>query len=135
MKYNLLLLLGICFLIYIIIDCFFSNVFLYIIGGVVGIISDELFDTTNPIIVFSIWVTLLFIFIYIYKCPRNNNILDTFLVVIIALLLNIVDVVVYELKGSINVEWSRYLFVTITIITKSILLFWIILVCKRRQDN
>lgn len=135
MKRNFLLLFGICFFIYIIIDCFFSDVFLFLIGGAIGSISNEVFDTSNSILVYSIWAILLVIFIYIYKRPRKNNVVDTIFVVIIAVLLNIVDVVVYELIGSIKGEWSRYLFVVITVISKSILLFWIICSKKRWQDN
>jgi hypothetical protein len=125
MKSNCLVIFGGCFLIYLIIDWFFSDAFLYLIGGAIGSTTKGIFNTSNPILVFLIWVILLAIFIFIYNRFSPSRVLDVIFILIIALLLNIVDALVYELM-SIKGEWSGYLHLGISVLAKSLLLSWVI---------
>jgi len=126
MRSNCLLLFGICFFVYFIIDWFFSDAFLYLIGGAIGSTTKGVFGTSSPILVFLIWAIILAIFILIYNRVSTNKALDIILIVLIAVLLNIVDAIVYELMGSIKGEWTGYLHLAISVLSKSLLLSWII---------
>ena len=126
MRSNCLLVFGIGFFFYLIIDWFFSDAFLYLIGGAIGNTTKGVFSTSNPILVFLIWAIVLVVFIFIYNRFSTNKVLDIVLIVIIALLLNIVDALVYELMESIKSEWSRYIHLGISVLSKSLLLSWII---------
>lgn len=134
MKSNCLVIFGICFFVYFIIDWFFSEAFLYLIGGTIGSTTKGVFGTSSPILVFLIWAIILAVFIFIYNRLSPNKALDIILIVAIALLLNIVDALVYELM-SIKGEWSGYLHLGISVLSKSLLLSWIICSKQGRLKN
>lgn len=128
---NFLIIFGICFFFYLIIDWFFSDAFLYLIGGVIGSTTKAVFGTTNPILVFLIWTILLAVFIFSYNHFRTDKTLAIILIVIIALLLNIVNALVYELMSNIKIDWSRNIHLGISVLSKSLLLSWII--CNKQS--
>lgn len=125
MRSNCLILFGVCFLVYFIIDWFFSDAFLYLIGGAIGSTTKGIFNTSNPILVFFIWAVLLAIFIFIYNRLSPNKVFDVIFILTIALLLNIVNALVYEFM-SIKGEWSGYLHLGIAVLSKSLLLSLVI---------
>ena len=123
-KYICLILLGIFLLIYFVIDWFFSDVLLYLIGGAIGSMIQELVNL-NMFVFLSVWMVLLLAFVFIYTRLNVSDILDFVFIVIIALLLTVVEVFVYELI-NFDGEWSQYLHFGISVLSKSLLLTWIV---------
>ncbi len=126
-KYICLILLGVFLLVYFLIGWFFSDVLLYLIGGAIGSVIRGWINL-NMFVFLSVWVVLLLTFVFIYAKFNVSGMLDFVFVVIIALLLTIVEVFVYELI-SFDDEWSQYLHLGISVLSKSLLLTW--MVCSK----
>lgn len=89
-----LIILAVSFVLYLIIELFFENAMLYIMGGVVGGIIQEIFrsfgEEPGSNLIFSVWVILL-IGLVIWYYQLQYRPLKYFFIVIIAAFLYVID--------------------------------------------
>lgn len=113
----------IALLFYFILDYFFNEMMMYVMGGVILGSLYELFNKKIELLPsLLVWgALLLFVIILFYRL--RNKVLSYVLIVIIAALLYVIDFAVYDiLPDDINGNWIIF----VTVISKGVLLSIII---------
>lgn len=134
MKNKFLVIFATTFLVYFVLDFVFSNMMLYVVGGIVGGSIGEVFKVVGikvgMALINLIWAAFLIgIIILFYRL--NSNIWKYILVVFIAVLLYIIDVLVaiipYDyMPDTKNIIAISNMIIGVLVLLKSVILSWLI---------
>jgi len=118
-------------IIYFVLNFYLNDFILYIVGGVIGGALNVIFQINSSIIVFTVWLSLLIGFTVLCYFIRNKF-LKICLLILIAMLLYLVDALLYEILGDITNKEKRHLHISLAILFKSIILSFAIIVGKKK---
>lgn len=126
----LMLVLGI---VYLTINIILNDAVLYVIGGVLGIVSEFLFSNTSPLLVSVIWLVLLILLIFgTFKV--SNKWVYLLLLGLVFLFLYLID---FLLSTTIDLSNSpNYIFIVdCLLIIPKLFLFYLIYLLKPKKVN
>ena len=123
MKINrsFVIVLAICISIYFVLDYFLKDVFVYLIGGLVGTLLKGLGLKKG---LYFIWTVLIVVIITIFNKLQNKPLMYI-TIFLIGFLLNLINVILYDVMPDITSKTILYLHMGLAILLKSILLTWI----------
>jgi len=131
-KINFLTVFSISSIAYILLYIFFDDMFIYLIGGIIGGFLKLFSNTVSPSFVIIIWLILIGVFVGLQYYLKSS--LSFFLLIIIGLLLYLTDFLMYELIiENYNNDVIKYI---ISILKGAFLaLIWYYFFRKRYNSN
>lgn len=106
---------------YLIIDLFFNDAILYLVGGALGTLLKPVGLQKG---FYVVWLIILIGIVVLYQ-KINISVLRCLLLILIWILLYLVDVALYEVLPDITNSATTYLHIGLSVLIKSSLLTWI----------
>lgn len=106
---------------YLIVDLFFNDAFLYLVGGILGSSLKAIGLQKGFSIV---WLLILICIVFLYQ-KINIEILKWLLLILIWILLYWIDVILYDVLPDVASSTATYLHIGLSVLIKSVLLAWV----------
>ena len=120
----------IVFFSYLLLDIFFNDSVYYLLGGFFGIFSKWIGFENNAF--YFVWLAFLVGIIFIYR-KVQNKLFEIIFILLLWALLYLIDALLYEIMPNINNKEQRYLHISLSILLRSLIFFWIY--CSKKNKE